>query len=634
MKLQRGTHDTNGRTIYYIKDPATYPIRTQLGRSGAGMQYWNGMWWTYNVTPSMLNKLRSLNIDVSIASASPSPVTQDSGSITNPVQSEQPSATESAVPESQSVNPESNSLFKVDRSSDGPPELYNARASEKAGFPVKKGIYTATFSVEIEGKEVPLTVSLNRDFMPGGDVLTRSQYNPVVRQGWRGFPIYSYTLSLTAGGSEHEIGNYQVNDINTTMNDKGKRLYQPSAKWNMVDEQSIAAGLEDRIRKILSDPNTKMYATIKKYMSYDARDPELREFLTTQGNEIGIVNYDIPLNGSSVSVPVRWKVYYPDKVFSRISAETALDKEKYSHAPPEEHLVTAVVPNEIKNRAEFDQWFNKFVVEDEDTVGQIKYSYEKYLTSFPFAEEDIANARAEMQDIFRILQSNDIDVEFLKNRLLDAGYIRPSKRGPSKYVIDHSAAIHSGGYGRSDRPENFYAVLAYYLSRKKRNVTSWSEINLNFAIMGIAKSAQRYGLKMSAKDIMAWFDEAANKVYRYIFDEGPPRSRTEQFNDFYGGNWGHSNSGYSGTDSSGYSDSGASGSLNDFVNFAVQHGISEELARSNPRQVRNQLALKLHPDVSKNPESLKDMQNLNVLFDKLPDQYKKAENWLEKVIFS
>ncbi len=113
MKLERGTHDTNGRTIYYIKDPATYPIRTQLGRSGAGLQYWNGMWWTYNVNPSMLNKLRSLNIDVSIASASPTAVNQDSGSISNPVQSEQPSVTESVVPESQSAKPENNSLFKM-----------------------------------------------------------------------------------------------------------------------------------------------------------------------------------------------------------------------------------------------------------------------------------------------------------------------------------------------------------------------------------------------------------------------------------------------------------------------------------------------------------------------------------------
>lgn len=629
MKLQKGIHTNSGRPIYFIKDPKTYPIRDKLGVNGLGMKYWQGMWWTYNVTPRLLDSLDKLGVETteirqsqSIPAESPSP----------PVISDIPSDTISPPKKEDNI-----SIPVVNKEWGGPTELYKEQASEKAGFPVRKNIYSTDVTVDINGESVTLNLALNRTYAPG---LNSSDYHVVVQRGYRGFPLYN----ISVGWEGRHLGTIKV-----PINRKG-----PDRKWTTIDEErEIAPQVPILVREVAINPATKLHQILEAYLHTSKRDTDFLKFIEEHKEKpFDNRNIEVPHKGKMVSVPIISSFYkYGKELDHKIDIMPALDKTKYPQAPDPSivgllSFSDSSVPDEIKTIEEFMAWYERLLTEK---LPQIQERYTKYLESFPFAEEEFDNAKVEMSRILNYLVAGSVDINEFKQHLIKMGYLRPRKsrsQAPAagmvpqediKYnILDHKKIINDVYRNKNfNDPESFYTVMAYYLSRLKRNVTSWTEIILKDTIRYWTNTANRFGLQMSIREIDSFFDREARRLYREIFEEQSPKSRSEQYQDFYTGFYGGEGSAGRGEKNRGEKNRVVT-SPNQFADFVASLGGDRELALKEPQKAYRQMALKYHPDIQKD-KSPANIENATRIFSQLSSMYEQVSgkqafsNWLQKI---
>jgi hypothetical protein len=84
--------------------------------------------------------------------------------------------------------------------------------------------------------------------------------------------------------------------------------------------------------------------------------------------------------------------------------------------------------------------------------------------------------------------------------------------------------------------------------------------------------------------------------------------------------------------------SSASPALSNFARFVSKYGIDTENINENAKQIYRQLVQLIHPDKHTDPvkkqEMTKEFQELQNIWDSVPDMYKTASNWYERHIFS
>ena len=631
MKLQKGVHTSTGREIYFIKDPATFSIKDRLGKRGVGLSYWRGMWWAYNVTSQMSEKLQTLGVDTS-------EVLQNQGGSTRgetaPASKNQPDLT----PEQGFTTPEPTptDIVHIDRGMEGAHEI----ASRKSGFPVKEGIFSTEKNINVLGKDVPVTVRIDRNYLAGGGY--QSSYDATVRKGWKNFPRYIAKIFY---------GEEKVSSFTIPINAKA-----PERRWNDINEGAELVPLMDELfDKIISYPNSKLMKNVAMHMNVSTQDPEFKKYVSTYSEDNPFTIKQVLINDPKYqgqSLPVALYFYEPyGELQPEVRVKAALDKTQHPQAPDSRWYVHMQVPHAIQNTDQFNQWLETAWATPEVQARLQKDALE-YLNSFAYLQEDVTQSQDAMKEILTHIISGSVDTGFLKQKLMDFGFLRPSKRQKRRapgegmvpesdiaYVLDYEK-ITDASYGLSqgdklNNPNLFYTAMAYYLQRLKR--PAWGSTGEEASIFGrigtligfFHKAAERYGLDLSSEEVNAYFKTTARQLFAEIFHQEPPqnpRDRANAFNDWWNGGGSEEQRQY-GTDIPGAPPSGPLGA---FSNYVVGLGIDPADVQANPKRVYRQLALQYHPDSNPNADPTV-FPKLSELWMAVRNSRQASFNWLERM---
>jgi hypothetical protein len=388
-----------------------------------------------------------------------------------------------------------------------------------------------------------------------------------------------------------------------------------------------------------------MYLAYQTLKRLEKRDTELTTFLKTwdeikfdkDKNVKQFIKTRIPPKFVELS-ETGYEGKYPIELYlsgtNGITFYTGLED---SQAPYHEYLGDMAITSHI---SDFEQLNSEIDKNLNEQLENIKQHYLKYLKSFPFSKQEKETHSSEMEEIVSFIGKN-FNVEFFKNKLIEKGFVRPSKRGPKgigmmpvedvKYIID-DALIRKSVFSRdaNNYPNYFYAVLAYYLMRKARNITSWSEPLLRMNIDSWMELAKRYGHDLNFKDVDKYFEQLVILLYKNIFGTEAPKGRMEQFTDFYSGNWG-------GQSSPTVKEPSVGNPLDNFAQYASTLGINIEEAKRYPRKIYSILATKYHPDVTQEEDKGKAemiFKELSQLYERIPENLKNlknAKNWYRRM---
>ncbi len=471
------------------------------------------------------------------------------------------------------------------------------------GFPIKKSIYETMVPVEVEGQQLEVKVSLNRWF----------------RKGRRRIPSYVYDIAW----KDKLIG----------------RLAKPSpSDWGSYDEGEIAGAIPELIRtRFAAGPKSKMYNGLKHYLELSGREPELTEYLKQFDHDKKIeksIHLEEP--GYEGDYPVKFFAYTKGENWY---GETALD---HPQAPrPKTIYYLGDVPPNIHSIEQFNQWLEGRINEPE-VMERAKKGYADYLKSFHFSEVEQEEAAGQFQEILPIIEGRVTDPKFFRQKLMEHGYIRPSRRRrrnvpgmqpqesieillDSRKIVDDSY-----GWGKLSKSPNYlYSVVAYLMHRHKAGNIGFGAGygQIGSSIRSFHDTLQRHGATIDVGELYDYLDDLAKQLLREVIGIQPAGSAADQWARFY--------SGEEGVGSSESPASVLSRGLDPFVQFAVQHGLDEATIRANPVKAYRTLAHRFHPDLNQgNPEAGNLFRELGALWDAVPAEVKKtSENWLHKVYY-
>lgn len=605
ISLKKSVNNLNNIPIVYLSETVPgeiYSIYKKLGKNGLGFNWYgkDKIWWIYdsNLNPEKISQIQNLGIDTSVL-----------GNIPEQKPFEQKS--EKEIP-----NKKENLTNKTDFETGNDPKTYKEYPSSKwLGFPVKRNIYTTEFDVNINDSIYTLKVIMNR------------MWNVLEGKLVRKLPRYVYNVF------------YNDQELGVTS--------EPApSDWGTYDEDSIAKNIQTKIQNRLNEKEkSKMYVRFQNIKKLEKRDPKFIEFLKIwedkkydkEFNLEDYINQYIPeryitLNEGEYSgeFPINMNL-----LGGTIYLETGLDDPK---APYPKNLGSVLISAGIENIEQLNK-----LIDDEiqENLEEIKKYYLEYLKSFPFTKTEQEKSTADMGSIVNMI-GNNFDVQFFKSKLINFGYIRPSKKvkrteggmAPQesvKYILDDKK-IRNAVYSRnaSHNPDFFYAVLAYYLMRKVRNITSWTEMMLVTNISDWVNLAKKYSHNVDFKTVDEYLGQLVNILFKELYGSNAPKSRVENFSDFYSGNWGSSES----SKDIGNTEQKGFGPLQDFVNFVSGLGINPEEAKNNPKRIYRQLALKYHPDTTSEDKVKSEIifKNLAELYKKIPNELKVAYNWYSRIV--
>ena len=596
MKLQKGINTKTNREIYYI-DGNAYPIRKKLGKRGVGFMYFHPrkMWWIYpnRMDNTKIQQLNELGVDTSILSS-----TQDS------TQQEQQQQEQQEQQQQEQQEKE-----ELTNKTDYDTEVgYNKVPSSKwYGFPIKKNIYTTEFKVDVDSQEIPIKVVLDRWY----------------RKGRRKIPSYFYNIY------------YKDNSVT-------RKAMKAKETWGNYNEDELASRIPEMIQELINQKK-RTYKILNIEINKEKRNPEFKDFLQKWNDitldpkkeqellkqYINIPTVDISEEPYNQKFPLRLH-----KVFESIHIHPYIEHEL---APGSSHfLKTIPLPSEIQDIKQFQNYINQAVTEN---IDEIKEKYIKYLKSFPYTQEQESSNRQLMEQLISMIGKN-YNVSYFKTKLEQLGYIRPSKkvkrkqegfipRDSIKWVLETDNIL-DDIYGNrrkdvmgSQDPRNFFAIIAYWLHRKVKNISSFSEFNLMWEIGSWEKLAKKYGHKINSNDIMNYFDTVSSLLYKNLYGK-EHKDKFEQANEFY--------QNYYNRQKGQPQENIDANSLIPFAEYAQELGADYQEALNSPLKIYRQLSQQYHPD--KNPNAEDEFKNLSTLFNQIPNDIKRACNWYKKIIFS
>ena len=587
VKLKKSVHSVNNNPIVVVYGD-TYPIYKHLGKNGLGFTWFGAykFWWLYekDFTPEKLDYLKKLGVDTT---------EYDGGT------QQDPTASPEKVIDTykQNLPPKQESLTnKTDEDSDAPSSKYY-------GFPINKNIYSTEIECDIDGEKFPIKVIMSRSF----------------EKGVRKIPVYRYTT---------EYNNIPLGSI----------AEKAPGNYGTYNEDNLVKDIQPKIQaRFDAKEKSKTYLRFKIQKRLELRDPQFTQFLETWKNlfgkkeeeqkfieeNLGTFGINIDKDGYNGFFPIEL-VYYGNKT---IYFETKVD---HPLAPSHRNLGSLDIHSSIKNLQELKDLLSKSI---EVNKQNIEENYIKYLKSFPYKQEEQQKSETEMRRIVDMIVHNFIDLGEIQNELERRGFIRKSLRGEG-WVITKVAM--EAGYKSSNSADQFYGAIAYWLHRKKHNITSITEMMLVTAVSDLANLLKRYGYTVGFREVNNFLEnKIVNPLYKQLFNENPPKSQADNMRDFYSGNWG-------GSSSQSNAQSTSQNTLDNFVNYAVSLGANAEETRLNPKGAYRKLSLQFHPssttNATKSPEEIKELEKtfgeLSVLFNALPDNIKRANNWYEKIIFA
>jgi len=594
MKLKKSVNPKNNKAFYYIEGNS-YPIRQQLGRQGLGFLWdrFKKKWWSYTdyVGPEKVAALGRLGVDTSEAGGQ-APVAEPSPTGTvEPVQEERtPELTNKSDSDSgkylKDVYPEAGYSY------DKVPGRY--------GFNIKSNIYSTDVEVDLEGQKIPLRIQMDRWY----------------QKGRRRIPKYIYTAYF----NDKIIWNI---------------AHKPPGEWGSYNEDELAAQIPEKIQEFIGQKG-KLYKSIVNQLDLGKRDPEFAKFLEDWDKLFKKDEQKQFL--SRYLTPKTIKLDEPGyegeyNISMEMLGGTPYLSTDVEHplAPYAKNLGGVDIPSTVSNLEQFNLLIDNYISANQEKIKEV---YLKYLKSFPFRKEEEETSRADMEKVVNMI-GNTFDINLFKNKLAELGYIRPSKkvkkeeRTPGfipqekiKWVLE-SKKIVNDAYSYGQNPDSFYSTIAYWLHRKVKNISSWSDMMLNDAINHWHKLSKQYGHELDYKVIYEYFDKVSSDLYRELFYKEPPTSTYDNWQNFYSGQRGREQ---------GVSTS-PQGSLPEFVNFVVSLGATAEEANNDPKGVYRRLSLKYHPDVNPNlPEEEKKIFNqLAILYNNLPLEVRRASNWYMRI---
>tara|TARA_Y100000310_G_scaffold180635_1_gene180546 strand:+ start:7007 stop:8800 length:1794 start_codon:yes stop_codon:yes gene_type:complete len=595
IKLKKDKNDRNNQVIYYLEGN-TYPIKGQLGSKGLGFKWYGGrkMWWMYEnkLTPEKVQALQTLGADTSEYGA---PVT--------------PSPQQTAQPEAPQAEPTQEVTNKTDSDSGksfrelgkehlGQYSYDHIPGSGYYGYNIKTDIYATELSVDIDGQDIPLKLMVDRWY----------------KKGRRKVPRYLINLYY---------GDTQI----------WSKAMDASGAWGEYNEDELVLTLPEKIKNLVAQKK-QIYGRIKNELALGTRDPEFTKILEgwsdAKWDDKKYIYQFIPQKTIQINehpYTGEYKILL-NEVGNSIYMETDVD---HPLAPRNGTLGSFGIAATVQNLEQFNQLVDETITSNHDSIVE---NYIKYLKSFAFTQEEEEQSRGAMDEVVNMIGKN-YDTAHFVDKLSELGYIRPSKkvkkeeRQPGflpkdkiKWVVE-SKKIVNDAYRYTQDPNQFYSTIAYYLHRKVRNISSYTDMMLVTAIDHWHKLSERFGHEISYEDVDKYFGEVSSKIYREMFHKEPPQSRADQASDFYN-QFGRGQS---------QTNIGGPGAVESFVGLAVGLGANEEETRSNPKRVYRQLVLKYHPDVNSSEEAQQIIRNLNAAYESLPQEI-RASHWYNKIKYS
>ena len=587
-----GTHSVNNKPIIYISGE-TYPIRQQLGKSGVGFNWYGTqkIWWMYKDSFDanknyILNALNKLNVDVSAIQSVPTENTNFNTTTKDNDKHQEATVTPKSQAYSHGID------VKTDKVNGSSFNTY---------FPVNKNIFSTQLPMHIDGQDIILSLTVERN---------EENYKKTL-------PVYKFNLYLNG----EPVISY---------------IKRPEGRWNKggpnYNEDAFVSDMISSFYKFVSEDNkakSKLYHNLKYVQELNTRDPELKEFLSQ------LESHAFRQREKSIEL-LEQHGFLPQSIFiPQYNQNLSLGLEFYNQAfkvetkvdhplaPYRDILIYIDVPETIKTIDELKLFIHNKIQEQSEKI--IK-EYVKYLQSFPFEEKQRETHQQDMDKIVNNILHNTINVDDLISELVKRGYARKKTRGEG-YILTQKAI--NSGYSTKNSAENFYGTIAYWISRKKRNVTSFTEMMLMLTISELENVIKRSGYDLKKDQIYNYLESCVNQVYKTLFKESPPKSSQEQYQDFYS-NFGNSGKydDYSKTKNQNTQKSPDTvNSIQMLQQLADQEKINFD--KNNLKQVYRSLALKFHPDLI-GGDSVK-MIHLNNLWDNIPDTMKVSNNWFNRI---
>ena len=540
--LHFGTNTKTGEEIVYIIGD-TYPIRSQLGSRGLGFKFWKDpkigpMWYMPKKrfeerTPDILHSLSQLHVNVSRYGEDP--------------KTDNPQGNETVKQEEAAENPKTVVTNKTDT---------DARYDRGMRFPINSNIYEEEFSVEVDGETMNLHITFARN--------ANNNYKVTI-------PEYSYTIKW----GDQEVFQHGV---------KFPKGYRWNKSGPNYDEDKLIEDKLNSLKELYRNPEKNSHKHLRSFLNASKRDSELKELIQEKKNDykfdtsIFLAPQSIYIDkyNNNFDLEVQLSTWFDSPIFS-IDFYTKVD---HQYAPTKEKLGSVKIPSTIRTIDELNEYISTIVGNSIDVLTK---KYVAYLDSFAYTEQQQQQAQSQMADILNRINDNNIDVPFFKQKLMEFGYIRPSKKGKNlgeemvpqgaiKLIIDDKA-IRETALDYQHDYNYVYSAIAYYLMRMKHNNIGWMPFSISDTIRHAYEIIARFAdpnltemnfAKFIKEVTQAIFSDLMNKTYR---------SREEIYNDFYSGN-------YSG-DTSGVPRA-TNNALMDFARYVNDLGGNPDIAINNP----------------------------------------------------
>lgn len=608
MKLKKGIHTGTNKAIIYTEGN-TYPIKDHLKNMGFSWYGAKKFWWLYEtkLLPDKLDTLKKLGVDVSeIAGQTASNAPSSS------VQSPAPSspATISNQPKPEKVDSE---IVRTDKTT-------NIDQHSYVSFPINPKIYQTQVQVEANGQTYSLDIIVGRH--------KDSKYTKTI-------PMYSfgvyYDKSLLRRYEKQAEGRWSKSGPNYDENSFVENIVNNiKAKLANKEKSKLYNLFLDELKLRKRDPNFSEFLKNWFDFKYSGESPEKEAFEKEFASKVPTRMIKINEEGYEGEYPVSYNL-----LSNTIYLETDI---KANAAPRAATLHRVEIIPDIENIAQLNAYIEKEIIEN---YAEIQQNYLNYLKSFPFRSEERQEAEGRMRPIAEMIMSGSIDLDLLKRELMKRGFVRPRKsksefspgmvpQGGFKLIIDDKAirdGVFTRGRSKND-PDYFYSVLAYNLMRIKHNNIGFMPILLVDAYRDLEDILKRYGFNPSRNQVSDYVDKAARDLFADLTGR-TYRSWDERWSDFYGGGRGTGSSSYQQSVADNPLEGGRA--LNNFVSLAVSLGEDAEKARSSPKAVYRQLALKYHPDINEEIDP-SIFPKINNAYNALPEHLKRASNWYEKMI--
>lgn len=474
-------------------------------------------------------------------------------------------------------------------------------------FPINKNIRSFQEITTVDGKDYKADITIDRSYVMGGDVYHKTKSREHIKKP-------KYVIHVT------------VPEVNSLKNPGQpiRQAYKHVSKqlWGSYDEDTLLdTTIKDLVKNVLTSPD-KIPGLIRYVNEIEKRTPEYKQFLNDIGKDKIFPTFNITIDDPKYKGTYQVAVAslgVDDKCLS-VYLDTKLEQEGVPRAATVAYQVS------IEGTYTIDDFNNKiqsFI--NNEGHEEIKENYIKYLKSFPYLQEQKAEASQSIEDIRNILNNPQGSITKVLEELKSRGYIRPSKRQKQYtgltlgeeiiWIIDSKKIVHDAySYGSylAHTPDYFYAVVAYYIHRKHKNISSWTDMMLVDSMEIWRSSMERYNIKLSFKEIDRVISSIGSAIYNSFKGSTESEKTTTQEN--------------------------ITGALKEFANLAQKYGISVEDVENNVKNIYRTLTKLLHPDMFQDPkekeqktEEFKQLQNL---YDAIPQQYKMAYSWYDRYIES